>query len=220
MDTEENRHIFCRTIKQRSNENQKAITILYENGLYSNSISILRQELDSLIRVIFLLTINDLDYRNNLMCLFNAGHMWLNENNRRSTERQMVEIAYQLHGWAKLVYKFGCGFIHLSNLHDYYTTDPIEHISEIEKNDIIRYMNQYHNANLSDDVTFQDIMYYVLPIFEKIKGNLECYLEPLENNEILTYVPGAVVCSLFFYLFSSSLRFFHSANALWPSSLS
>ena len=50
---------LIRTIRQRSEENHSAITLLHEAKLYSNAIAILRFELDSMIRVIYLLSITD-----------------------------------------------------------------------------------------------------------------------------------------------------------------
>ncbi|MDP3186793.1 MAG: hypothetical protein Q8M58_16170, partial [Anaerolineales bacterium] len=58
--------IFCRQIRQRSEENRKAFAVLFHNDIIGNSVSILRQELDSMIRVIYLLSIDDIDYRNEL----------------------------------------------------------------------------------------------------------------------------------------------------------
>jgi len=59
--------MFCRQIRQRSEENKKAFSILFHNDIIGNSVSILRQELDSMIRVIYLLSIDDIDYRNELI---------------------------------------------------------------------------------------------------------------------------------------------------------
>lgn len=47
---------FCNIVKNRSEENAKTIKLLYENQLYGNCVGILRQELDSMVRVLFLLT--------------------------------------------------------------------------------------------------------------------------------------------------------------------
>lgn len=47
---------FCNIVKKRSEENAKTIKLLYENQLYGNCVGILRQELDSMVRVLFLLT--------------------------------------------------------------------------------------------------------------------------------------------------------------------
>ena len=40
---------FCQILKERSTENTSAAKLLFDNGKYGQVISILRQELDSLI---------------------------------------------------------------------------------------------------------------------------------------------------------------------------
>ncbi len=57
---------FCRLVRERSIEHKKAIHFLFGNRLAGQMLSILRQELDSLVRVIFLLTL-DLSVRSNLI---------------------------------------------------------------------------------------------------------------------------------------------------------
>lgn len=59
--SENNTKTFVQTIKNRSIENKKSITVLLDNQLFGNSFSIIRQELDSMIRVIYLLNVSDLD---------------------------------------------------------------------------------------------------------------------------------------------------------------
>lgn len=46
---------FCRQVRSRSKEHQKAIGLLSEAGLAGQMVAILRQELDSMVRVIYLL---------------------------------------------------------------------------------------------------------------------------------------------------------------------
>jgi hypothetical protein len=48
--------IFTRQVRERSRENAESLRLLHGRGLHANVVSILRQELDSLIRVIFLLS--------------------------------------------------------------------------------------------------------------------------------------------------------------------
>ena len=56
---------FCRTIRRRSEDHAAAAELVA--NIPSQMISILRQELDSLIRVVYLLSIPDLSIRNGLM---------------------------------------------------------------------------------------------------------------------------------------------------------
>ena len=44
-------------------------------------------------------------------------------------------------------------------------------------------MRSYHGGPIEDDPSFADISRYLPAVFEKVSGNLECYLKSLENNE-------------------------------------
>ena len=50
---------FCKILRNRSEENRKSFDVLFRNRLFCNCFSILRQELDSMVRVIYLLNIGD-----------------------------------------------------------------------------------------------------------------------------------------------------------------
>jgi hypothetical protein len=49
---------FCRQVRSRSSENQAAFQILTSAELHAPAIGLLRQELDSMIRVVYLLELN------------------------------------------------------------------------------------------------------------------------------------------------------------------
>lgn len=128
--------VFCRQIRARTAEHRAAMRAVTE--LPGQMISILRQELDSLVRVIFLLAQRDRDDRGTLITLAVEGKPWTAQGSRqRVTDRQMVELAQSLHGWTRSVYRFGCAFIHLSNMHDYKERDPVLSISDEERNAIL-----------------------------------------------------------------------------------
>jgi len=148
-------------------------------------VSILRQELDSMIRVIFLLAQKDRGYRNELIEAAVSGKAWTARGTRRKiTDRDMVELANKLHGWTRSVYQFGCGFIHLSSLHDYRDRDPLAQISEEEREAILEHLRSYHGGPLNPSPTFDDIVPLLPKVFEKIASNLECYLRQIEGNEV------------------------------------
>ena len=173
--------IFCRQIRQRSEENRKAFVVLFHNDIIGNSVSILRQELDSMIRLIFLLSIDDIDYRNELIEFSVQGKKWTRKGGKSQvTDRDMVELANQLKGWTQSVYKFGCAFIHLSNFHDYQARDPVKSLMKEEKVDLLKRMRAYHGGPLTDDPSFGDVIRYLPQVFEKVHSNLECYVRDLE----------------------------------------
>ena len=96
----------------------------------------------------------------------------------------MVDLAQHLQGWTQSVYKFGCAFIHLSNLHDYNDRDPLLQLPADERTDIISHCRYYHGGPLSDSAGFDELVPYLPNVLEKISGNLECYLKNLENGEV------------------------------------
>lgn len=174
---------FCRMVRQRSAENAQAMRLLFNNRLLANCMSILRQEVDSLVRTIYLLATNDPSRREELLRDAAKGMMWQRENGHgRVTDREMVDLATRLRGWTASVYKFGCGFIHLSRYHDYNTTDPLSLITDEERLSILDHMRYYHGGPESEHPTFEELASYIPRVFEKIRSNLECYIEQLESG--------------------------------------
>jgi len=173
--------IFCRQIRDRSTEHRAAIGALrFAPG---QMVSILRQELDSMVRVIFLLAQTDLTYRNELIEASVAGKKWTARGTRsKVTDREMVELANNLHGWARSVYQFGCSFIHLSNLHDYRNRDPLAQITQAERDTILEHLRNYHHGPSNPSPTFDDIVPLLPNVFEKIADNLEYYVQEIERN--------------------------------------
>lgn len=177
--------IFLNQAKQRNLENQKAFKILYDCGLYGVAIGLLRQELDTLIRLCYLFLSRDLDRLLEAKELIKQsinGEQWMialgNSKKRRITDREMVDLAYHLGGWEQLVYKFGCKLIHLSDFHLYLEKDPFENIPHDEKMQIIEYMVIYHEYPYSE-VTFETLIEYLPAIMEKISSNICGYIEDL-----------------------------------------
>jgi hypothetical protein len=139
-----------------------------------------------MVRVIFLLSVNDPIYRGQLIAASVSGDKWTaNGRGSRITDREMVELAQDLHGWTESVYRFGCAFIHLSALHDYQDRDPLGIIPPEEREAILKHMRYYHGLPSRSDVTARDLIPYIPAVFDKISTNLECYLKDLESGEDL-----------------------------------
>lgn len=171
-------------LKNRSSENRAAINLISRS--ISPAISILRQELDSMVRVIYLLQQTKAE-RRRLIDLTLKGKKW-NVVTRKGkyeplTDKQMVKLASTLQGWTEYVYKFGCSFIHLSDFHNYYSINPFDSISKTDKENIIRYMRQYHGGRMSNELDMNELTPYIPAIFDKISSNLECYIRELENEK-------------------------------------
>jgi len=175
---------FCRQIRARSTEHREAIYLLHGRRLLSQVVAILRQELDSMVRVIFLLSIADKPYRQELIEASVNGAKWTAKGKSACiTDREMVELAQSLHGWTQSVYKFGCAFIHLSSFHDYEHRDPLLVLAKDEKAAILKHMRAYHGGLTVSDPTFEDLLPYLPQAFEKVADNLECYIKQLEAEE-------------------------------------
>jgi hypothetical protein len=173
---------FCNIVRQRSKENKQAIGLLSRTGLTGQVMSVLRQELDSMVRVIFLLS-QTIEEREHLINLTLTGKKWKLRTNANVTDKQMVELAETLNGWTESVYKFGCAFIHLSSFHDYVFNDPFENLGQDEIDSIKTHLNNYHDFPLTTELTMQSISFYLPMVFDKIEGNLECYIKNLEERE-------------------------------------
>jgi hypothetical protein len=159
--------------------------LLYEARLAGQMVAILRQELDSMVRVIYLLA-QPSDRRVILIESSVNGEKWSQQNSKRAvTDKEMVDLAQRLQGWTCSVYKFGCAFIHLSALHDYNDRDPFSQLPIEERGDILRHCRDYHGGPTSSNPNFLDFAPYFPSVLEKIASNLGYYLEQLENGESL-----------------------------------
>jgi len=187
----EDLRILCRQIRSRSAEHQAALGHLHPARLHGQVVSILRQELDSLVRVVYLLHVNEDARRADLVRDAVEGIQWIQPHSRRRvTDREMAKLADGLNGWTLSVYKFGCAFIHLSSFHDYRERDPMEMISQEEREAILSHMRHYHGGPCGSRPTFDELANFLPDVFRKIASNLESYLKQLE--ELALTVPDDI----------------------------
>lgn len=182
---------FCAMIRNRSDENRRAMCYFsIPPGVLSPAFSILRQELDSMIRVIYLLQITDLNERQRLIKSTLNGEKWkvLTPNGKFSvvTDRDMVEVSQRLQGWTQSVYRFGCAFVHLSDFHNHFVQNPFQSLPETERQDVLKHMRNYHGGPLSDNPDMEELSMYLPRVFDKIADNLKHYIDQLERGETET----------------------------------
>lgn len=176
---------FCRQVRSRSKEHREAMRLLSEAGLAGQMMAILRQELDSLVRVFYLLAQPSARQVMLISASVN-GEKWFQENSKgKVTDKEMIDLAQELHGWPGAVYKFGCAFIHLSAQHDYKDRDPLSQLPVDERDEILGYSRHYHGGPTSNTPTFLDFIPYLPKILEKVTDNLEYYLEVVEDGTSL-----------------------------------
>jgi hypothetical protein len=177
---------FLNLLENRSNENRETISLLMSKMLIGNAISVLRQEIDTFIRVVYLAKLNDFRYREELMNRTLNGEKWVEKGKkRRITDREMVEIANELKGYVQYAYKFGCSFIHLSDSHNYKDKNPFEKLSSDDQSDIVFYLNYYHGYPLNLKLSIESVGGLIPSIFDKISNNMWCYTKHLEQKTIL-----------------------------------
>jgi hypothetical protein len=138
MDTEHSNYlrIFCQQVRQRSVEHQQAMPVAIGNDWRSISMGILRQELDSMVRVIYLNSQPPERQARLLADSINGKH-WKRVSGKPVFDKQMVDNTGIADDWPKVVYKFGCTFIHLSNSHDHLARDPFQALSIPERQIIV-----------------------------------------------------------------------------------
>jgi hypothetical protein len=176
--------IFLRQVRSRSSEHQQAMLLLSQARLAGQMVAVLRQELDSMVRVIYLLA-QKIERRDLLIEASINGEKWSQEGSRaKVTDKEMVDLAQNLQGWTQSVYKFGCAFIHLSGLHDYSDRDPLAQLPEQERDDILQHCRYYHGGPSGPNPSFSDLIYFLPSVLEKISRNLEGYLQNLEAGQV------------------------------------
>jgi hypothetical protein len=176
---------FIELVKSRSEENRLSLNNLYENRLLGNCISILRQEIDTFIRIIYLGRLSSVHERERLIALTFNDKKWnmqtVSNKTKNITDKDMVDIASEVKGYVQYLYKFGCGFIHLSNYHNYKIENPFDRLKLSEQIDIKFYLHQYHGFPMESDLTIETIEHLIPAIFNKISQNM-LYYNTITNN--------------------------------------
>ncbi len=170
---------FCRLLRNRSAEHKAAAQLLFPQRLYGQMISILRQELDSMIRAIFLVSQSPHNRQHYINQTLNNEKWTLPGTRAQITDRHMVDFANTLHGWSCSVYKLGCGFIHLSVMADYDYNNPFLNLPLNEQQEIKQHLHDYHGFPLSNNLNVATVGPYLLMVFEKISNNLEYEIQHL-----------------------------------------
>lgn len=180
--------VFTRQILRRSNDHERAMQLVSVANIPSQMMAILRQELDSMVRVIYLLAQEPIR-REELITASVNGELWRQPSGGgRVTDREMVVLAQQLKAWTQSVYKFGGAFIHLSNMHDYTDRDPMSLLSAEERGAILNHCRNYQGGPFGAE--FSDLVPYLPSVLKKISGDLEFYLKKLTEGG--TYDPAEV----------------------------
>lgn len=159
-----------------------------EENLLSTQMSTIREEVDSLLRVIYLLGVSDYneltDIIGNSFDQRMFGPTRADGGTRRILDKSMIEAAAAQFDWLETLYDFGCSFIHLTGLHSYQERDPFRMLSPSEQEVIVEFVNRYYRATISANSQFTEVAHYLPQIFRKVAENLERLLGDLQEHVV------------------------------------
>lgn len=162
-----------------------------EKNLLSTQMSMIREEVDSLVRVIHLLGVNDYnelaDIIGNSFDQRKFGPTKADGKARRISDKSMIQDAAAQFDWLETLYDFGCSFIHLTGLHSYQERDAFRMLSPSEREEIAKFVNHYYGATISANSQFTEVTHYLPQIFRKVAENLERLLSDLQEHVVERY---------------------------------
>jgi hypothetical protein len=181
-DTDDPLSRFAEQVRTRSQENRAVMSAAHHNGWRATEVSILRFELDSLVRVIYLLDEHNRTRRFKLLVQATSPNQRWN-----ISDNEIAAPARRMYDWEGQLYRVASRFIHLSSQHDYMTRDPFQSsLLPRERDEMVQYLNDIHGGNLSVNSTFEEVVEYLPKVFNKISDRLDFYLEMLERGEDLS----------------------------------
>jgi hypothetical protein len=158
--------------------------VALDRGWWAIAGSVLRMELDSMIRVIYLLDRPDRRDRILASCVAGEG---FRDGRRRIHDQEMIHVATGRNDWVDTVYEFGNKFVHLTDAHNYAEAevDPLQAYEH--RGDVIRYLNDYYpgkvpGRRLDASSRLRDIVAYAPHVLDKITTNLSRYIEDLRTE--------------------------------------
>jgi hypothetical protein len=169
-------------IKHRLSENMKSFKILYDIKHYGNCVSIMCQELNQIMKLLFLLNSNPDDRKLFIHATVNSQKWYtLTRDNKKEyiTDEMQIEYAKSLSGWDKSIYEFGLSFNNLSTNLNYGSKDPIKSMSEYDRGKLLSYIQEYHMEELPADFILDDIIPVLPLILEEISNKLQIYLRKI-----------------------------------------
>jgi hypothetical protein len=169
-------------ISHRLEENMKSFKLLFGMKHYGNCISIMCQELDQIIRLLFLLNSNAAAKKLFIYSSINS-HKWyiVNKENKKEyiTDENLLKFTETLSGWDKSIYEFGFSFKNLTTSFNYGSRDPIKSMSETDREKLYNYIREYHNKDFVSDFSLDDLIPVLPLIIEEISRNLKNYMSKL-----------------------------------------
>jgi hypothetical protein len=173
---------FRKIIEHRLDENWKSFKLLFSMNHYGNCISIMCQELDQMISLLFLLNRSEVE-RKHLINLSANNHKWYfldyDVKKKYINEKDIILFADTLEGWDKSIYEFGLSFNKLSINFNYLMKDPIKGMSDSEKNQIYTFIKDYHDNEFPKQFDQKELVPLLEEVFTIITKKIGAYLDKL-----------------------------------------
>jgi hypothetical protein len=167
---------YSSTIKHHLEENRKSFYILFELKHYGNCIAIMCQELDQIIKILFLLKCEKNDKTNFIRLTVNNQKWYKTDRNEKKvfiTDDFLRKYAESFTGWEKSIYNFGFSFKSLSNNLNYFLKNPIISLDESERLKIYEYIREYHEEDFPIDFSIDDLIPVLPLVFNRISEELK-----------------------------------------------
>jgi hypothetical protein len=173
---------YKKLILQRLDENRKSFDLLYGIKHYGNCISIMCQELEQVVKLLFLLNSSKNDQIQFIKASIN-NQKWFFTNKEFKKEYIAEDVftkySETLEGWDRSIYEFGLSFGHMANTFNYGTRDPIKSIGENDKEKIHNYIIEYHNKDFPKNYDLESLIKELPTILNRISVNLQSYMNRL-----------------------------------------
>ena len=176
---------FRRLISKRLEENWKSFTILYDINHYGNCISILCQELDQYIRLLYLMK-QPKHIKDQLLSNSINDQKWhtIGNDNKKVfiVDKDIEDFAKGLKGWEFDIFEFRNVFYKVNSNFNYILKDPIKGLNDSERELIYKYIREYHDSNFGNDFTIKELVPLLPVIFGRISEKIKGYFEIKEMS--------------------------------------
>ena len=153
-------------VEKRLSENWKSFRILYKLKHYDNCISIMCQELDQYIKLLYIIK-QPYDKKEKLV------NCSINSKKWDVLDQDIDLFAKKLTEWDLAIYEFRNVFNKLTINYNYLLRDPLSGINESEKELIYKYIKEYHDTEFIKNYTLIELVPVLPMIFSRISDNIK-----------------------------------------------
>lgn len=165
-------------MEHRLEDARKSFDILYGMKHYGSCISLLCQELNQVVRVLYLLNTAPTERNRLIEFTLNDKKWYVAEEDRKKkyiTDETFAAFANSFDGWEKAICEFGDSFRTVSSSLTHPTKDPVSALGSEERDKIHRYIASYHDGNFPENFTIEQLNPILPRVFDRIAERLREY---------------------------------------------